>query len=453
MIAGMSGRVRLLAAGSVVLVAVLLAGWLVTRAQSGAAAVTVAPSLPRRIGAPAMGTRDALRSPIGPASVVFSSDLWHLDGTVGDSAVTGARSDAYRLISSDFDSTAGLGAILSPDGRRLAVNNAVLDLGTGAVTPLPPGRGADYRVPQAWSPDGRYLATASYTQPDYAPPETYDGQWVAPVTRAVLSVTDTASGQETVLATLPTTAAFDGWVAAFSPDGSRLAYQYGDRIVIAGRGGTAIASLPVPPGTRIAGKGAWTRDGRAVAVVREEACDCGGTYHARWTLSTMDVTSGATVGTGYRLDGVVAVRMVGWTAAGEPAVVRYDPLPPAELGRTAAPVDFRTRTDPSGVDLTGLGLDGIEELSYVASATLVALAPTGPPRTLVAAAPGGAESLDVAEDILATGRDRPGHPPFLTAARVTEAAILAVVGAIGAAIVLAVVLIWRSRRRREPRTV
>jgi hypothetical protein len=453
MLKRVSGRVRLVAV-VVVLLALAMAivsvavGIQFARTHADEADVTAAPSLPRRIGAPAVFSRDGLRSPIGAASVVFSGEPWNYDSLTSDTAITGARGDAYRRISAEFGSIAGFSAILSPDGRLLAVQDAILDLTTGTTTRLPREPGADYRVPEAWSPDGRYLATVSYTQSDRTPPDTYSGEWVDPVTRAVLAVTDVATKQETTIATLLTTADFDGWMAAFSPDGTRLAYQTGDHIAVVTRTGTPLATLSVPAGTRIAGKGAWTSDGRGIAVVAEQSCDCQETYPSRWTLSTIDSATGAPMGNGYSVDGVVAIRMLGWSAAGAPIVVSYDPVPPADRDPGAVAPDFRSHADPSGVDQTGVYLDGIEGLSDVATVQVVALDRTGPPRILLASTSDGAQAIDVADDVLSTGLSRPGRPPFLTWERVFGAGVVTGFGMVGAAIVITIVLAVRLRRRR-----
>jgi hypothetical protein len=86
-----------------------------------------------------------------------------LDGSAFDLALTGTRSDIYRTLPESLYSTAGITAILSPDGTRLAVVNGIMNLATGVTTRLTPD-GGDYRNPEAWSPDGRYLATVTYTQ-------------------------------------------------------------------------------------------------------------------------------------------------------------------------------------------------------------------------------------------------------------------------------------------------
>jgi hypothetical protein len=425
------------------LVAASTAGFALLRPDE--TAVTASPTLPRRIGAPSVVTPDARDSPIGAASVVFSSAEWGLDDTATEIALTGSRTDAYRSLPDSLDSTAGISAILSPDGTRLAIQDGIVDLSTGATIGLP-AHGGDYRDPEAWSPDGRYLATVTYTQPEFIAPMTFDGEWTSPVTHAVLSVVDTSDRHETTIADLDVTANFDGWLAAFSPDGTKLAYQSGDRIVVVTPAGAPVAGFDVPVGTRIAGKGAWTRDGGALAVVAERPCRCGRAYDASWTLATLDASTGAATGPAYTVDGVVAVRILGWSPAGGPVVTTYDPGSAADLDPSYEVVDFRPHSD-AGIDQTGAYMAGVEVLDNVFGSRILVLASTGPPQVLLASSAGGAEAMDVADNVVAGGLSRPGHPPLTTFDHVVEAAMCAVAAVLLGGLAVAIVLIVRGRRR------
>ncbi|PWU57628.1 hypothetical protein DLE60_24105 [Micromonospora globispora] len=437
-------------AGGLALLAVATIGSFVLFGSTDAA-VTASPSLPRRLGAPSVYTPDARHTPIGAASVVFTGGAWGLDGSEFDIALTGLRNDAYRTLPESFNSTAGITAILSPNGTQLAVENGIVNLATGTTTRLPPD-GGDYRHPEAWSLDGRYLATVTYTQPDFEAPETFGGAWTSPVTHAVLSVVDTSDGHETTIADVDMTANFDGWLAAFSPDGTKLAYQSGNRIVVVTPAGAPIAAFAVPAGTRIAGKGAWTRDGSALAVVAERPCGCGRTYDARWTLTTIDASTGATMGTAYIVDGVVAIRVLGWTHTGRPVVATYDAGTAGDLDPSYQIVDFRPHSD-AGIDQTGLYMSGVENLDNVFGTRVLVLAAAGPPQVLLASSSPGAESVDIADDVIAGSLSRAGHPPLATFDRVAEGAACAVAAVLFAGLVAAIIVLvqrlHRSRRHRR----
>ena len=349
-------RPRLIAVAIAVAVVAVPIGWLALSGHlslAGGATMTRSPSLPERIGAPGKWSPSVMQAPIDGASVVFGGGDWGLDNLPDDTALTAARSDAYRRVPDSAASIAGITAILSPDGRRLAVENGFIDVTSGHAVSLAPDRTGDDREPEAWSPDGHYLATVEYTEPEFMPPLTYTGEWTNPVTRASLAVVNVASGNETTIADLNLTTPYDGWLAAFSPDGLKLAYQSGDQVIVVTRSGQAVSRFTVANGTRLAGKGAWTRDGIGLALVTETPCGCGRTYDSRWTMTVVDADTGTARPTSYVLDGVVAIRLLGWSPASEPVVVAYHPLGPSDLDPGARPVTFRTAApDASGVDRT-----------------------------------------------------------------------------------------------------
>jgi hypothetical protein len=404
--------------------ALLGAGVVVVLGTAGGGGRTASPSLPRRIGAPAV---DSGHSPIGSASVSFSSSQWQMDGTIDTIALTGATDDTYRRLSNAYESTAGLTAILSPDGHRLAVINGIYNLSTNAVTALPP-TGGSYQIPQAWSADGRYLATVSYS--DWWAPAAYG----SPSDSGELDVVDTLTGATTHITPVDVWLPIDGWIAAFASDG-RLAYQSGDQITVVNRAGAVLARIAVPDGTRIAGKGAWTPDGRGIAVVAQGPCGCGKAYDSRWTLTTLDTSTGAAAGPAYHLDGVVAVRMLGWSPSDRPVVVAYDPVAPKNLDPGATPVSFR---GPNR-------LSGLEDLDDVKAARVLALRLDGGSQLLSDAF--GAESVDVADDVIAGGVSRAGDPPLLTESHLIEAVLAMLV----LLVLLIGALVIRAVGRRQHR--
>ncbi len=137
-----------------------------------------------------------------------------------------------------------------------------------------------------------------------------------------------------------------------------------------------------------------------------------------------------------RVDGVVGVRMLGWSPSGKPVVVAYEPSGgPYDPGAT--PVSFR---GPNR-------LWGLEDLNDVGSARVLALLPDGGSQVLCDAF--GAESADAADDIVAGGLSRAGDPPLLTEPNLFIAVILTVLGIPLLLIGLLVVRVVRRRRHRH----
>jgi hypothetical protein len=139
--------------------------------------------------------------------------------------------------------------------------------------------------------------------------------------------------------------------------------------------------------------------------------------------------------------------MLGWSPAGEPVVVSYDPATADQMGTGAQVVDFRTHTE-SGVDQTGVNLDGLELLDNVGTARVLALRAGAAPRVLLRSTSHGAESLDVADNVVAGGRSRDGNPPLLTEDFVFSAgAVIVLVLLLGAVAAIAIVVVRRRRTR------
>lgn len=220
--------------------------------------------LPERIAGLSLLTAPVSAAPAGPALLAYvqgdAGPRWlHTAQTV----VLGVDGHTYRRLdeAERRGAPAELGTwqdapvLLAPDGTRVAVGSAgsAADV---AVVDLRTGRTATLRAvatglvqPLAWSPDGTRLA---YT--------------VGDTDSAVL---DVASGVSTRLAAVAT-------AAAFSPDGRRLAVQGSPEtevepqraITVVDLGGGAPAELTRAGfGVLIAGSGAWSPDGRWLAVV------------------------------------------------------------------------------------------------------------------------------------------------------------------------------------------
>jgi WD40 repeat protein len=372
-------------------------------------------TLPGRVGVPGLWTADGARHPIGAASVLLTGNTWYFDGSRFSAGLVGAGSDTYRVLAGD--GVAGMQSVLSPDGGRLASPDGIVDLATGRRGDYP-AQWADRDVAaQAWSPDGTRLAVVLHGVADEAP------SGVADLSSATLVVLEPATGSVREIAPLDPGRQLDGWTVAFSPDGRRLAYQQsGDRLRIVPLAGGASTDMLIPDGSWLAGKGAWTRDGRSLLVVSGERCDCGD-YPVRWTVRTMPS------GPSYRLDGAYAVRVLGWWPSGRPVAAAYAPT-----GEAAATLF----DDPAG-------RDALVHQDDVGSARLLELDPAGRHRLLLDS---GTESLDVPDAVLGTGAMRPGRHPYGTLADVFT--VIAGLFATSVLILLAIgVRAAVARRRRR----
>ncbi|WP_430791405.1 TolB family protein [Actinoplanes sp. G11-F43] len=378
-------------------------------------------SVPARVGAPEPWTADALESPIGSASVLYTSNTWFPDESGWLAGLVGRSDDSYRV--AELYGPAGMGTVLSPDGTRLAAEEGIADLATGRVTAYQGVTDEDHEAgAQAWSPDGRSVAVLV-------------GEWTShggPAPDVRLLLADAGTGETREIARLRTVAALPGWTVAFSPDGSRLAFQNGAGVrVITLADGTGV-DVPLPDGARLAGKGAWSRDGRNLLVVSGARCDCG-EHPVRWTVTEIAVDGGAPTGRSWSRDGVYALRVLGWWPSGGPVAVEYTPT------EYATPTLFQ---DPAGqYDLTSQNMIRTASLVDLGTSTVLL---SGDDSGIA----GDVESLDVPDQVLASGVTRPGDPPLFDLDLITV--VVSVVIAAEVMVLLAFAVSWllgRVRRR------
>ncbi|GAA2860727.1 hypothetical protein Acy02nite_57010 [Actinoplanes cyaneus] len=344
-----------------------------------------AAGLPAAVGVPGIRAADEAEHPVGAASMLLTGEDWFADDSDWFGAVIGAG--GYRVFVNGTN-PAGLGAVLSPDGRRLASGDGILDVATGRWTAYPGAWRNRELAPQAWSPDGARLAVTSRVSPE-------DGPYAGGAT--TLALLDTGTGSITRIAELDEGAIRDGWTAAFAPDGTRLAYQSRDMIFIVTLADGKSVSVPVPAGSRLAGKGAWTRDGQGLLVVSGER---------PWTITTLAVATGAVQGPQYRVDGASAVRVLGWWPSGRPVAVAY-------AGTSARLLELAPGA-------------GQHELSTV-----------------------GTEGVDVADDVLAAGEVGPADVPATSVDRLLSGLVIAAAVAGGVALLSGGLGLWLRRRRRS----
>ncbi|GII20676.1 hypothetical protein [Planosporangium mesophilum] len=358
------------------------------------------PSLPDRVAAPPLGTTGALSARPGPAAVLFGGNSrWQAKGEV---IAVGASTDRYGVLASGHYNYAGEQALLSPDGGRVATPDGVHDLSSGRSQAWP-ALGGEFTIPAVWSPDGRWAAVIALV----APYDTRPGGVMVPTPRsAVLHLVDPATGEHHRIADLDPGSVVDGYVAAFAPDGGRLAYQSGTTVSVADLEGRVLNRFAAPPRTRLAGKGAWTPAGDALVLAEQRGCCPGEAYPSRWRLRVVEPATGADAARPAlpELTGLVAVRLLGWSPRGEAVVAALYPEPGIKV------VDFTTGAGA----LSGSHV-GLTAYDWVRAVRVLACAPGARPRTLLTAPDQDVLSVDVASDVIAGGETRRGDPPGLPA--------------------------------------
>ncbi|MGN9811925.1 TolB family protein [Micromonospora sp. BQ11] len=383
-------------------------------------AAGVGAALPDRVGVPPFGSLHATDRPrLGPASVIFTGQapglMYGDEGSI--IAVVGADADRYRIIKGGIEAQAGQDTVLSPDGRRIAFTSIssapprvdIVDLATGHGRTVSSGVSGTVMVEAAgWSPDGRAVVVRD-TVPANPERSAY---------RQVLSIVWLDDDRRTRLADDEAL----GSPVAFAPDGVRLAFQTGRTVSISELDGRRLSSFTLAPGTELAGKGAWSTDGRTLTVTRRD----GGS----WSLRRIDPATGRDLGAmdTPTVSGVTAIRLLGWATDGSARVVAYLPEP-----RTPAVFDAP--------------LDMDQRLAYgnVGTVRVLSLGPGADAPTTLLTAPRGVVAIDVSDDVIRSGRTRDASPPDGMGPRFWFWAVLLVtVGVAGIAA-------YRARRDRGGR--
>ncbi len=414
----MSSLGRWCAAALLVVVGASAATWAMATRSANRAGPAVADALPQRVDAPWLWTPPVGRAGGPAAALVLGGSTIGLRNPVrgeGTVDLVDAAGTGHRLLGFDFDgvNVPGERLLLSADGTRVAYPDGndilLLDVRDGGTHRLVSNLGVDtWYLPLAWSPDGRQLVAAQDRRGDH------DG----------VGLVDVASGRFTEL--VPVTGGslrrpVPGYSAAYSRDGHHLAIQVDERITLIDDG-VPTGSFAVPAGSRLAGKGAWSPDGRALALVADQRFSS--------TVSFVDATSGKPTGAALPAqEGVTTQRLLGWRPDGAAVVAAYLPEPDV-------PATFDVRDED----------DHPTNFAAVRRVELRALTPAGAARTLLSP-PDQVLAIDVADDALASGAVRPGGPapvwpaaPSIAAAAVALL-LLPLVGLVGL-----VVLLMRRRR-------
>jgi hypothetical protein len=265
-------------AAALAVVAVLVAV-VIRPGVSGVAQGNRQPSLPDRFAGYSSLTNKVSDSPPGRAIALYQHGLGMELNDEPQLLVLGADSDVYRRV--DLAEELGVRAsvndrglpppmVLSPDGARVAIGGsadmAVLDLETGHWTTWP-GPGAV--VPLAWSPDGKTLAVA--------------------LGRTQLALYD-------MRAPGPPSTIYTGSVemAAFSPDGEKIAVQDSVAVVLINRSGMVLASLSTG-GANLATSTAWSPDGHWLALRSRRLIPERGAYREEVSVVFADPQGGNTI--------------------------------------------------------------------------------------------------------------------------------------------------------------
>ncbi|MFG1870526.1 hypothetical protein [Micromonospora arborensis] len=384
-------RRRRLTAATGALLVLVVAGVALPLARTPAPepAATADAALPDRVGLPPIGTLHVTDRPrLGAASVIFDGPAPRLHGfnDVNIVGVVDADSDRYRIMRMGGESLAGESVHLSPDGRYLARPDGdqddpgvdVIDLVTGRTQRLTSTVDRSvWSTPVGWSADGGSLVVSDDV------PVAFDGATYT----TVLSAVTVGEKRWTRLAASAQEAHL-GSVVAAAP--GRIAYQYGRTVAVTGLDGREQSSFALPDETWLAGKGAWRPDGAALTLAtRRPDTD-------EWTLRHVDSTTGRDVGP-LRLpavSGVVAIRLLGWAPDGSALVAAYEPDP------LAPDRPLEEQTDPPSTSD-----------QQVRTVRVLALTPgASAPRTVLTA-PDQVVAVDVADQVIRSGRIRDAQPP------------------------------------------
>lgn len=311
--------------------------------------VTAPTSAPRAFGIPdrlsvPLWANSVTGKPPGRVAVMFGGARFETHGITDTSRVIAVGPTGYRYTGYWWDADEiHLGEVphLSPDGTQLAwaeKSLRIVDFATGAsrFLPLPyPGNYGTLEEPAvrhtevlAWSPDGRSLAIAEIVATDSGP---YAWAWSG------LGIIDVQTGTYRRLTTVEGKLTL-GFAAAFSPDGQRIAYQSNDRLFVIDLNGTSISSTALKPGELLAGKGAWTPDGSAIAITVPQRCCI--PVATNWTIRFLDANTGQPA-TGPQFDTITdatAIRVLGWATPTRAIVAAFRP----ERGTNRFPPEDRT---------------------------------------------------------------------------------------------------------------
>lgn len=264
-------------------------------------------AVPARIEAPHRWTPRIGQAPLAAASVLVGGTMTPVVNIAEEYTAAAVSADgAYRLQEFDESERPGETLLLSPDGTRYAAtdglgNLVVVGFDGERVLPVRTEESGSF-IPLAWSRDGTFLVVDNIQADDtlgivqlsdgvFRPLASPGGEWWR----------DMALG------------------VALSPTGDRLAYQAGTEIaVVRVEDGVRLGVFRLPPGERLAGRGAWTPDGAALMIGSPSGAD--------WRFHGVSPADGTPVAGRPlpRLDGAAAGRVLGWRPDGSVVAVAYE---------------------------------------------------------------------------------------------------------------------------------
>ncbi|HEX2771161.1 MAG TPA: hypothetical protein VHN18_01870, partial [Micromonosporaceae bacterium] len=284
-----------------VVLAVPLVGAVLERSPQQALGVGPDGAVPARLYIPWMGLGTVQQSPQGRAALLVSgggqlASAPDLPGTYGSRIAVVGRDGSYRMLRyGGMYKQAGQDVLLSPDGRYVAGDATlehlnpparssevtVVDLMTGQVRryrDLPAGQ------PVGWSPDGSQLLLFQEPEcPDDSVPAasgTTSNISRCELGSGALWLLDRASGRLRQFLDLSGVPVHRATFVAFAPDGRHLAVQVAQRLIVVDTvDGTSRTLAELGPRTRLAGAGAWSRDGASISVFTVDGC----TSPCEWT--------------------------------------------------------------------------------------------------------------------------------------------------------------------------
>ncbi|WP_163569456.1 WD40 repeat domain-containing protein [Fodinicola feengrottensis] len=230
------------------------------------------PALPNPIAGLSLLAGSVAASPPG-AAIAYYTAVPEADLGYEQPMILSAYGDRYRrLTQADDRGCRGVDdglpllagpakALLSPDGRRVAIGDScaahgdieMVDLSTGQSRSFPLLKGRAVRA-MAWSASGRYLAYL--ITPNEHEPLTGTYPNIVQTGKGILGLLDVTTGSTRQFPAYTQVRA-----VAFRPDGREIAVQDGATLRILAADGSQLRTLPIARDHELSDANAWSPDG------------------------------------------------------------------------------------------------------------------------------------------------------------------------------------------------